>query len=109
MLTISLYTCTCIIFILFWIHVYVCVFLCCNLFFRLDSQDNCKKAINGLDGVSLLGMSHVYVHVVLTTYNDKQSCYPCACIVIIYFTVGASQPIKFKFADAVFKKSLTQV
>ena len=54
-------------------------------------------------------MSHVYVHVVLTTYNDKQSCYPSVCTVIIYFTVGASQPIKVKFADAVFKKSLTQV
>ena len=82
-------------------YVYFYVVIC---FFRLDSQDNCKKAINGLDGVSLLGMSHVYVHVVLTTYNDKQSCYPCTCIVIIYFTVRASQPIKFKFADAVFKK-----
>ena len=103
MLTISLYTCTCIIFILFWIHVYVYVFLWHNFcFFRLDSQDNCKKAINGLDGVSLLDMSHVYVHVLLTTYTDKQSCYPCACTVIIYFTVGASQPIKVKFANAVF-------
>ena len=44
-------------------YVYFYVVIC---FFRLDSQDNSKKAINGLDGVSLLGMSHVKTaHVVL--------------------------------------------